>query len=343
MQKNLRKKNIRYHNGFTLLELVLVVFILGILLMASITFIEGEDAQLRYQRSLEKLDQAITAIISVRDYKNQPILSGFVYDNGVLPPILGGAFIDEFELRPLVAQNTSWSFSGANNWLNYAAYTPHYTGGDASSSLLTFTLSDSYKMFKGYRGTYLPPSELDSNDQFRDEWGVLLDVSIPVVNQYDITFSRFLSDSATPKFVDFTASITRSVKAEDWSVALGQLSFSVSNKTAAVFPALGTTAFAAVLIFENSPASNLGARWRTYAFEINTSISPGSTKTFAGAAVSWKNNGVTLDATTANTTRIPVGEHLFALISETSQLVIDSSQTLLVPRSSIPTIALTVN
>lgn len=335
------RRNIRYQSGFTLLELVLVIFILGILLMASMTFIEGEDAQLRYQRSLEKLDQTISAIIDVRDYQNQPLLSGFVYDNGILPPIPGGMPVDEFELRPLVSQNTSWSGSGQNSWLNYAAYAPHYTGGEAPSSLITFTLEDSFKMFKGYRGSYLPPSELDSSDQFRDDWSVLFDVNIPTINQYDITFSHLLSDGTTPKFIDFTTSITRTIKADDWSVVLSQLNFSVSNETSTVFPATNETAFAAVMVFENSAADEVMARWRTYAFEINISIAPGTTETFTGAAVSWKNNGVILDAAAASAIRIPVGEHLFALISESTESVIDASPELLVPRSSIPIISLT--
>ncbi|MEY8205257.1 MAG: prepilin-type N-terminal cleavage/methylation domain-containing protein, partial [Bermanella sp.] len=69
--------------GFTLLELILVVFIMGTLAATSMSFIENEDGQWRYKQSLDKLDMVHAALVEVQDYNQQKLLSGFVYDNGV--------------------------------------------------------------------------------------------------------------------------------------------------------------------------------------------------------------------------------------------------------------------
>ena len=78
-----KQKTLTY--GFTLLEMLLVVFIMGILMTTSLSFIENEDGQLRYQESIAKLDLIGKAVIDLSENDGQKTLSGFVFDNGVLP------------------------------------------------------------------------------------------------------------------------------------------------------------------------------------------------------------------------------------------------------------------
>ena len=73
--------------GFTLLEMVLVVFILGILATIPLTFIENENGQRRYEQSRQTMSSIREAIVKERTYRGQPLISGFVADNGRLPRV----------------------------------------------------------------------------------------------------------------------------------------------------------------------------------------------------------------------------------------------------------------
>jgi len=67
--------------------MVLVVFILGILATIPLTFIENEDGQRRYEQSRQAMNSIREAIVKERTYRGQPLISGFVADNGRLPRV----------------------------------------------------------------------------------------------------------------------------------------------------------------------------------------------------------------------------------------------------------------
>ncbi|WP_297811886.1 prepilin-type N-terminal cleavage/methylation domain-containing protein [uncultured Methylophaga sp.] len=92
--------------GFTLLELVLVLFLIGLLASAGLLFTDNlrDDAQFdETQRRLEMIRKAIIQS-GERTVNNQPELSGFVVDNGRLP----------YCLEELLFVDTTVAVSGTN-------------------------------------------------------------------------------------------------------------------------------------------------------------------------------------------------------------------------------------
>lgn len=77
----------RYQTGFTLLELVLVLFLIGLLASAGLLFTENQEDQAYFDETQRRLDLIRDSIIrsGERTVNGQPELAGFVVDNGRLP------------------------------------------------------------------------------------------------------------------------------------------------------------------------------------------------------------------------------------------------------------------
>ena len=73
--------------GFTLLELVLVLFLIGLLASAGLLFTDNLRDEAQFDETQRRLEVIRKAIIQSgeRTVNNQPELSGFVVDNGRLP------------------------------------------------------------------------------------------------------------------------------------------------------------------------------------------------------------------------------------------------------------------
>lgn len=73
--------------GFTLLELVLVLFLIGLLASAGLLFTDNIENQAQFDETQRRLEVIRKAIIQAGDrtVNGQPELSGFVVDNGRLP------------------------------------------------------------------------------------------------------------------------------------------------------------------------------------------------------------------------------------------------------------------
>ena len=70
--------------GFTLLELLLVVTILSSLALATVSFVENEDNQLRFEDTRARLERIRSAVLGP-EYPDGRTLSGYAVDNGKLP------------------------------------------------------------------------------------------------------------------------------------------------------------------------------------------------------------------------------------------------------------------
>lgn len=79
--------NTAMSRGFTLLELVLVLFLVGLLASAGLLFTRSIEDQAQFDETQRRLEIIRKAIIqsSERTINGQPELSGFVVDNGRLP------------------------------------------------------------------------------------------------------------------------------------------------------------------------------------------------------------------------------------------------------------------
>jgi prepilin-type N-terminal cleavage/methylation domain-containing protein len=90
--KNKSKINLtRFANGFTLLELVVVITIIGFLVMIVARVHSGEDDQIRFEETVRQMEEVQKAILGARGSYVNGIrqFSGYVSDLGVLPPFNG--------------------------------------------------------------------------------------------------------------------------------------------------------------------------------------------------------------------------------------------------------------
>ena len=319
-------------HGFTLLELVLVLFILAILTGTTIAFLENEDSQFRYEASIRKLDLIGDALLRERELQGATALSGFLSDNGSLyaEDTLTGGMVS-LELQPLYADDTAWSDAGGDSWLEYAAQTPHYDTG--TELALDTGNNPQYRLFKGYRGPYLQEG-LDSDGEFLDGWGEPYDINTPASNVYEYTF-----DATTALKPDDFTDITRKLTADDWTVDPQELVIRIINNSGADITE--TSHEFAVTVFNNDSVATAAERWNTFHFTIPASASPLSdgNEYVTTAGTTWEYNGAALAGK-----RLPVGKHLVIAIDPAASEVKGATPFLVVPKlSNQPEVILTVD
>ena len=337
--------------GFTLLELILVVFIMGTLAATSMSFIENEDGQWRYQQSLDKLDMVHAALVGVQDYNQQKLLSGFVYDNGVLPPNevqpLGSPgnptpALVTLGLEAMIGNN----LTGAGAWQAYGSTAPiyHYKEG---TDVQNYELADAADaLFKGYRpGGYLK-NFLDAENKLKNGWGADFNVTV------DSDYSTELGDAPAP----FNTGYKKITYADDWSMVLSELNgIRVSNTTA--LTAAAAPHYLVLLVFENATSDDANARWRSYSSKcINEGVASLPLGIPAGTTTSCSFDTITTfdteiteitDSAALTAQRVPVGTHLLAVLKQDTSATptavsVETVQTItLYPRTQIPTLNLT--
>jgi prepilin-type N-terminal cleavage/methylation domain-containing protein len=89
------------HSGFTLLELVLVLFLVGLMASAGLLFTQSQEEQLYFDDTQRRLETIREAIIrsSERSLNGQPELAGFVVDMGRLPYCLEELVYTSFDVN----------------------------------------------------------------------------------------------------------------------------------------------------------------------------------------------------------------------------------------------------
>ncbi len=309
-------------NGFTLLEMVLVLLIMGMVASMSVAFIDNEDNQLRYETSLHKLTLLRDAVIKEREYQNQVLLSGFVVDNGVLPP--SGS-----ELQALIAMDGAWNEDGGNNWLAYTALTPRYKilTGETYADVAGITVN------KGYRGSYIA-SGLDSNNSFNDGWGDTFTLATSA-NDLDLGYSAF----GKPGVYGDGNDIDRDVNSFDWSVPLSTFTqVKVVNRTGTDI--INPTYKLAMVIFRNDAVASADDRWHTFHATVDLSsatIIPDDNATVSG--LSWLDE----DGNDASTERVPVGKVVIVLVDNSNHSDIKAKSVMqIAPRYALSEITLSI-
>lgn len=84
--------NLKNQHGLTLLEMLVVVFILSAIALMTLSFTNNADDQFRYEDTRTRLLKINRAIVGSQEpvFESQSLLSGFVVDNGILPANLQG-------------------------------------------------------------------------------------------------------------------------------------------------------------------------------------------------------------------------------------------------------------
>lgn len=140
-------------HGFTLLELLVVVSLIGLLSLTAVALFDNAGDQDRFEVTRSRLASIRTAIIgdTSRTLNGEPILSGYVVDMGRLPSNLK-------ELIELGSQ-TAWSDSG----FDVSSATQLESATPVSGVIGV--------LYGGWRGPYLFGTPEASGTAFRDGWG----------------------------------------------------------------------------------------------------------------------------------------------------------------------------
>ena len=227
--------------GFTLLEMLLVVFLMGMLAVAATAMVDNADEQQRFELTRSRLQQIRYAIVgdTSRTLNGEPVISGFVADMGRLPNNLQ-------ELVELGSQ-PPWQS------IDLSSVTPGVTG----------------QIWGGWRGPYLDATpELGSNSTFRDGWGVSVS---PVLPNYGWQVAL---SGTSPDHTDINV---QSLGA-DGAVGGGDFdtdfpSIASGNLVSSAHWQIGSTTMTFNIVFNKPPASDISPilKLRIYFFE-NTAV-----------------------------------------------------------------------
>lgn len=315
----------RTQSGFTLLELLLVVFILSALALTATAFVDNQDDQFRFEDTRKRLEMIRRAVLGRTDLVQggQVIVSGFVADNGVLPTHLDNLTNNA---NSLVAVD-----------LQIPKFDPQpdaVTGENNGGEIDLFAANE--KLEKGWRVAYLHASP-ESSGAFRDGWGNKNGLASPALDDarnfgWQLNASTSLTVTSLGKdnkdaangggSASFNAEIVDTVQSADWSVEIAGLAVRIKSKPGADF--VGKLR-ASLLVFENRSGA---AKWKRYTTDTVTCLDG----TGNGLA-DHDNNGVTPEVPCPNeatlifptggypggsygSTRVPTGRHLLVLVSD---------------------------
>lgn len=254
------RQQARFCKGFTLLEMVLVVFILGVLATISLTFIENEDGQVRYEQSLRKMDVILSAIVTKRDYRGQAIVSGFVVDNGRLPTtnavagysldeLVGGASLNR---KAPQVPHYHWDNDADLDFESSLRVSQEGLGSTTGDDTKRHDIDSELNLRKGQAyGGYLN-GLIDSSGSVKDAWGDNFKADIKnaagntgfpmgVIDDPTMAYQLALADH--PPFSDSLSvpikKVEKRVNINQWSSALSDLDSVASDLVSQLNSAFG--------------------------------------------------------------------------------------------------------
>lgn len=114
---------IKPQQGFTILELIVVVSIIGLITSLATDYMMNQGNHERYKTTQERLKQIQYALIgdSSRTINNQPAFSGYLFDTGIKPKYLrdllsNGYCTDATKIDQAACQASQAEWRQANNW-----------------------------------------------------------------------------------------------------------------------------------------------------------------------------------------------------------------------------------
>ena len=239
-------------HGFSLLELVLVMVIMGVMASVSLTFIDEKDSQQRYQQSVEKLKMIQRFISSVHLYQGQLINSGFSADNGLNNELI----------------NMLLGYTSADDYYVYSA-TPIFVNIDADDSSdangSRKQIIVNTQLFKGSRPGLFDLSQYrDGEGKIKDSWGESF--NIQTLNN-DTEFSVAISAaSSTYKNVSnnfHRINIGKSIYVNELSVTVNNLPDATSHFKVALISFTNRTDC-------NGNSDEIKRCWQTLKSNVNT-------------------------------------------------------------------------
>lgn len=200
--------------GFTLLEMLLVVFILSAMAFMATGFVETEDDHWRYEQTVARLDELTVAIMGQGDavYDGMRRLSGYVADNGALPGNIAALLapptgFDTVALRAPLFDPDPDATTGINN-------------GGTEVALN----APGQQVFKGHRNAYIAIPTPGSG--YRDGWGGDWQV---VATPFSIT--SLGADGAAGGAGLYDTDLSLAIAATDWLVDIAGWQVTLTNTT----------------------------------------------------------------------------------------------------------------
>lgn len=272
--------------GLTLLELMVVVFILSALALSAVSLVDRTDHQLRYDDTQGRLLQLRRAIVGDA---GAPALSGYVVDMGVLP-----ANVADLVGAPANAQA-------------FGLRQAEFSG--------SITLPATHALPKGWRGPYLvrPPSGNPAAARFRDGWGnvsrgasgnpdTALDATEHgwgfAVDSGDLTISSRGADGVAGDSgeTDYDADVSVGIGSAEWRVDLSGWSVDVRNATGA-------------------DRTGLYVRLLVYAYDATNGHAWTAHDTWTADLADQTEGSVTFPSGTV----VPIGRHLLVVVDNDDQ------------------------
>lgn len=322
--------------GFTLLEMLLVVFVLSTLSFMAVQYTQTRDSKIRFDDTIDRLERIESAVV---DFAGTPseVLGGYSVDNGRLPE----------DLMALLRAPALASGYGAKAPLFDAS--PDTISGLNSGATVALD-GPSERLMKGYRGAYLGTSQrAELNGErvpaYFDGWGNLgapPNYGWVVQGGGDglIVTSLGLDGSDNSPEVDgYDYDQSLEISENDWSVDIDGWLVTVRNRSGVdmnVNGLAGGCVRVSLLSFRQDLAGAPGSEWKR-----NTSgcISGPATSPSIGSCLDGNGDGlaagldcasekqVFFDASAAFQpgTRIPAGEQILVLVVDDNEVAHDGS------------------
>jgi len=151
------KLNRYQHRGFTLLEMVLVLFLIGLMASATLLLTEGVEDQAKYDETKHRMEIIRKAIIGdpTRTVNGRPEISGFAADVGRLPICIAELLYLGDEVLPAT---TPPRFESPCN-------------PDSAFDLSLWTENTDAQIWSGWRGPYIQVISERNGVFYRDGYG----------------------------------------------------------------------------------------------------------------------------------------------------------------------------
>ncbi len=306
--------------GFTLLELLLVVALLGMVALSALALTDTTDQQTRYDLTVQRLRQAREAVFQMRQGPGgEVLLSGFAVDLGRVPLSLS-------ELVQGVDRNTGAAFPPFGPQVPLFDPVPGPDGlNDGGEVPLA---GPAWMLSKGFRGGYLP---LDPGVQdYRDGWGNVSSVPAEDELNYGWVLQTDLrswvlrslgsdglpTDPSTDPDV-FRHDLATQLLPAQWMVDLSTVQVEVVNRTGQVLEVAQGRLRVCLLVYQVG-------RWRRLCSDPNNQQPPVRRIGTDPGDDRWRVWGM---QDSQGQSLVPAGEHLLVLCEDPDQVPFSSDDT----------------
>jgi prepilin-type N-terminal cleavage/methylation domain-containing protein len=314
----------RHPRGFTIVELLLVLFILSTISLMAIEFVDNEEDQVRYDQTRDQLAVIERAVLvtSPGTAGRAALPAGFVVDNGLLPNSIQALItapndFDAFANQSPIFDSSPDATTGINDDAGVAMSDPEE------------------RILKGYRAAGYLTAPPGTTQAYYDGWGNVDSapnygwlISGPPSSFTATSLGRDNVDNS-PESTDYDADLSVTVANDAWQSDVAGWQVDVTNRSGVdlAIDESGTGACARVtlLVYINDTDAVNPFNWK----RLTSGCVPGNLATASdGSCLDGDGDGqvggVVCDQTATVTfpaagsfqpsTLIPTGEHLIVLI-----------------------------